>query len=81
MAAPLTACIDIRSCVFSARGKEYLGLFCSVTGGLLGKKVVFYNSSKTPAANGCLLRRFETATRTNWHYECANAFLQGAIHL
>jgi hypothetical protein len=28
---------------------------------------------------GYELRRFETRTRTNWQYECANAFLDGAL--
>ena len=42
-------------------------------------KTVFYNSAHVPQMPGYVLRRFETRTRTNWHYECANAFLDGAI--
>jgi hypothetical protein len=30
-------------------------------------------------AQGCAFLPFETPTMTNWHYECANAFLEGSI--
>lgn len=58
-------------------GKDYVPLFCSLTSGLQSKKTVFYNSSFAPEAPGCMLRRFPTSTRTNWHYECANALVDG----
>jgi hypothetical protein len=60
-------------------GKDYLPLFCSLTGAIRSKRTVFYNSANVPQAPGCALKRFETRTRTNWHYECANAFLDGAF--
>ena len=60
-------------------GKDYLPLFCSLTGAIRSKKTIFYNSARLPQADGCTLERFETTTRTNWHYECANAFLDGAL--
>jgi hypothetical protein len=60
-------------------GKDYLPLFCALTAGVKGKRVVFYNSGSAPAASGCELRRFKTLTRTNWHYECANAFVNGEL--
>jgi hypothetical protein len=56
-------------------GKDYLPLFCSLTDAVQSKKKAFYNSARLPQADGCTLERFETTTRTNWHYECANAFL------
>jgi hypothetical protein len=56
-------------------GKDYLPLFSSLTNAVRTKKTVFYNSKQTPQVIGCELRRFETTKRTNWHYECANAFL------
>ncbi|MEO8100239.1 MAG: hypothetical protein ABI811_21235, partial [Acidobacteriota bacterium] len=62
-------------------GKDYLPLFCSLTNGIRGKRTVFYNSGHTPEASGCSLERFETTTRTNWHYECANAFLDGTLNV
>jgi hypothetical protein len=62
-------------------GKDYLPLFCSLTNAVRGRKTVFYNSQRVPEAPGCRLERFETTTRTNWHYECANALLDGALNL
>jgi hypothetical protein len=60
-------------------GKDYLRLFCSLTAAIRSKKTAFYNSARLPQADGCTLERFETTTRTNWHYECANAFLDGTL--
>lgn len=62
-------------------GKDYLPLFAHLTRATGTRKVVFYNSSRIPEANGLTPVRFETTTRTNWHYECANAFLDGSIGL
>jgi hypothetical protein len=56
-------------------GKDYVPLFCTLTKSAKGKRTVFYNSANPPVAVGCVLERFETATRTNWHYECAKNFL------
>ena len=60
-------------------GKDYLSLFCSLTSAIITSKTVFYNSAQRPQAPGCALKRFDTTTRTNWHYECVNAFLDGAV--
>jgi hypothetical protein len=60
-------------------GKDYVPLFCSLTAGVRTKKTVFYNSAQPPRATGCALKRFNTTTRTNWHYECVNAFIEGSI--
>jgi hypothetical protein len=62
-------------------GKDYLPLFCTLTDTIRSTKVGFYNSIRTPQFNGFSFRRFETTTRTNWHYECANAFLDGLINI
>jgi len=59
--------------------KDYLRLFGSLTQSVRGTRIVYYNSTSAPLLEGCNLRRFETTTRTNWHYECANAFLNGDI--
>jgi hypothetical protein len=56
-------------------GKDYLPLLCSLTGETPNRKTVFYNAASAPEAPGWNLQRFETKTRTNWHYECAGAFL------
>jgi hypothetical protein len=52
-------------------GKDYLGLFSSLTSTLRAERQVFYNSATTPSVPGCRLQRYETTLRTNWHYECA----------
>jgi hypothetical protein len=60
-------------------GKDYLPLFGALTDRVRGRRIVFYNSATAPQMNGCTVRRFETTTRTNWHYECAAAFLDSGI--
>ncbi|OHC75243.1 MAG: hypothetical protein A3G18_03175 [Rhodospirillales bacterium RIFCSPLOWO2_12_FULL_58_28] len=60
-------------------GKDYLPLFCALTRVHPGKRTIYYNSQKLPNAPGCLLKKFVTTTRTNWHYECAKAFLDGKL--
>ena len=60
-------------------GKDYLPLFCKLTAHITGNKTVYYNSSARPNAPGCKLVRFDTTTRTNWHYECAQAYIAGAL--
>lgn len=62
-------------------GKDYLPLFSKLTGNYHGKKFVFYNLKTVPEIEGCQLIKFETTTRTNWHYECAKAFMNGAIKI
>jgi hypothetical protein len=62
-------------------GKDYLPLFCQLTNKAEGKRVVFFNSANVPRLEGCVFKRFETRTQTNWHYECANALLSGRVHL
>jgi len=56
-------------------GKDYVPLFCSLTRTANGKRTVYYNATQPPKAPGCVLERFKTSTRTNWHYECANRVL------
>ena len=60
-------------------GKDYAPLFCKLTGGIRSKRTIFYNANEPPRAPGCALQRFLTATRTNWHYKCVNALLEGRI--
>jgi hypothetical protein len=60
-------------------GKDYIRLLCTLTDGVNSKRTLFYNSDKAPEAPGWRLQRFLTPTRTNWHYECLNAFLDGKI--
>ena len=62
-------------------GKDYIRLFCELTGRVKGPRIVFFNSRNAPDAPGCHLRKFSTSTstRTNWHYECARAFMDGKV--
>ena len=59
-------------------GKDYVPLFCATTAGA-ARRTVFYNAKKPPDAPGCALRRYETARRTTWYYECARALVDGDI--
>jgi len=60
-------------------GKDYLPLFDKLTADYLGRRVVFYNSKKIPQISNCLLVKYETPTRTNWHYECVKSFINGEL--
>jgi hypothetical protein len=59
--------------------KEYVPLFADLTSAVRVERIAFYNSVTPPSAPGCKLVRFATRTRTNWQYECAAAFLRGAL--
>ena len=68
-------------------GKDYVPLFCKLTGSIRSKRTILYRvsdkanekASKPPKAPGCVLQGFPTASRTNWHYECVKAFLEDRI--
>ena len=60
-------------------GKAYVHLFSSLAGMVKSRRVVFYNAVDPPEAPGCELRRFHTNRKTNWHYECAEKFLDGTL--
>ena len=60
-------------------GNDYLPLLESLTRNFKGKRTVFYNSKSRLELPGCTLRRYRTSTRTNWHYECARALINGEI--
>jgi len=57
-------------------GRDYVPLFVSTTKAHQGPRTIYFNASVPPEAAGCLLKRYETSTRTNWHYEGANAWLK-----
>lgn len=72
---------DLTGPVLFFGGKDYVQLFCSLTARCPASRIVFYNSQVRPTAPGCDLRRYRTTTRTNWHYECANALLDARIDI
>lgn len=57
-------------------GKDYVPLFCRLTRGVARRTVVF-NSDTPPDAPGCDSLRYESRTRTNWHYKCARLIVSG----
>jgi hypothetical protein len=72
---------DMQKDIVFFGSKDYLPLFYSLTETNQGRKTVFFNSTRAPRCDGYILRRFETAGRTNWHYQCARAFLNGKIDI
>ncbi len=62
-------------------GKDYLPLFDRLTASIPGQRIVLYNSNIAPRLPKAFLQRFVTTTRTNWHYECAQALIDGRIRL
>jgi len=55
-------------------GKDYLPLFEELTKGA-AERIAFYNSINQPHVDGIQFKRFATSTKTNWHYQCVNAFI------
>lgn len=62
-------------------GKDYVGLFCELTGQVQGPRRVLYNANNAPKAPGCQTMRFHTNTRTNWQYEAASAYVEGRLNI
>lgn len=71
--------VDTTQSIVFFGGKDYVPLFCSLTESAKSQKYLFYNSKTEPIAPGCIIKKFNTTTRTNWHYECVNAFIDGDI--
>ena len=72
---------DIAKPVVFFGGKDYVGLFCELTRRVQGPRFVFYNSNTAPKAPGCQTKKFNTNTRTNWHYAAARAYVEGHINI
>lgn len=60
-------------------GRDYVPLFSELTKTSASPRHVYYNATQPPTAPGCSFEHYESATRTNWHYECARALLDGRI--
>ena len=58
-------------------GKGYIRLFCELTADTASQRTVFF-AGREPTAPGCRLKRFGNPF-TNWPYQCANAWVKGAI--
>lgn len=61
-------------------GKDYLPLFNRLTSNMKGEKIVFFNSATKPnPMPGTRFDRYPTVQRTNWHYSCAEALIDGRL--
>ncbi len=70
---------DTADAVVFFGGQSYIKLFCELTGRVKGPRYIFFNSLNPPDAPDCHLRKYDTGTKTNWHYECAGAFMDGMV--
>ncbi len=62
-------------------GKDYVDLFCELTGRVQGPRHVLYNAKNVPKAPGCQTSKFHTNIKTNWHYAAARAYIEGRIEI
>ena len=63
-------------------GKDYIPLFCSLTEKYRSPRIVFHSSAiSQDDAPGCKLEKFGKRSYTNWHYECANNFVNGDLRI
>ncbi len=64
-------------------GRAYLPLFEHLTATYGGRRLVFYPQlgpdPVVPNLPGCATQAFVTTQRTNWHYACAAALIEGRI--
>lgn len=52
-------------------GKAYLAAFERLSRDYQGPRIVYHNLAVAPELDGIEIRRFDTVTRTNWHYALA----------
>ena len=73
--------VDCNEPVMFLGGRDYLPLFCKLTGKIGAPRLVWHNCDRgrEPDAPGCQLRRFASPTKTNWHYQCARNYVEGKI--
>ena len=62
-------------------GKDYVDLFRELTDSVEAKRLIWYNSMTAPNAPGCDVELFPTTAKTNWHYLCAKALIDGSLKL
>jgi hypothetical protein len=60
---------------------EYAPLFAALTVGIEAPKTLFSRSQRVQALRGISVRSFNTTRRTNWQYDCVNAFLNGSLEV
>lgn len=62
-------------------GKDYQELFIRLTNKCICKKIIFYNSTQKPKLKDVEFIKYETRTRTNWHYEPAKDLIADIIKI
>ena len=60
-------------------GRDYIPLFCTLTADSVSQRRVSY-AGREPAAPGCRVQRYGKPF-TNWHYQCAKAYVEENIRL
>ena len=65
--------------IFFFLGPKYIPLARDLTAAVKARRYLFHKRAEAPQALGFILNRYTTSTRTNWHYECAKAFMNGQI--
>ena len=68
---------DVEEDIVFFGGRDYVSLFCKLTANAKGHRTVFYAGSAIEVP-GCTRRRFGDPF-TNWHYQCARAYVQDAL--
>ena len=56
-------------------------LFATLSAGIKAPKALFARSRHALSLPGISVARFDTPRRTNWQYDCVNAFLRGRLEL
>lgn len=62
-------------------GRDYLPLFEKLATHSGGPKIIFHQSEAVSRRPGFQYRHYETSTRTNWHYLCAQDLVSGTIQI
>lgn len=58
-------------------GSSYLETFVRLSRGYRGPRIVYHNSQQAPVLKDIEIRRFESTTKTNWHYSLARLIANG----
>ena len=64
---------DVQDPLIFIGGRRYLEAFAQASRTYAGPRIAYFNSVDETALPGVEMRRFETSTKTNWHYELVAA--------
>ena len=56
-------------------------LFCQLTDGCSGHRIIFHNSKIPPEATDCEIRKYDIPKKTDWHYDAAKALAEERVRL